>query len=267
MNSLNQMIELRKKELESIQKQVDDSAKDVPEGHLRVCKRNGIPRFYHMTNDPEDKYRNGTYIRKDNIALAKALAQKDYNQSVYKLVKKELSKLEHLGLLLESDDIEGIYRSLSESRQKLVSPCIKPKEEFVRQWKEVQYERKGFAEGTPEIITEQGERVRSKSEKIIADKLFIKGIPYRYECPLLLHGYGRIHPDFTVLNVRTRKEYYWEHLGMMDNPAYFQNVLVRLEQYEKNNILPGQNLILTYETAARPLDSRELERKIRIYLN
>ena len=34
-----------------------------------------------------------------------------------------------------------------------------------------------------------------------------------------------IHPDFTVLNVRTREILYWEHLGMMDNkPELFMRV-------------------------------------------
>ena len=35
-------------------------------------------------------------------------------------------------------------------------------------------------------------------------------VPYHYEAPLYLKGRGIIHPDFTVLNIRTRQEYYWE---------------------------------------------------------
>ena len=59
--------------------------------------------------------------------------------------------------------------------------------------------------GDNAIITEKGEAVRSKSEKIIADKLYMKEIPYVYEQPLYLKGYGYVVPDFKILNVRTKK--------------------------------------------------------------
>ena len=76
-----------------------------------------------------------------------------------------------------------------------------------------------------EILTEKGESVKSKSEKIIADKLNMMNIPYCYEVPLYLKGYGYVKPDFKVLNVATRKEYYWEHYGMMDNKDYIIKAL------------------------------------------
>ena len=56
------------------------------------------------------------------------------------------------------------------------------------------------------LITEKGEYVRSKSEKIIADTLTKNNINYVYELPLRLKGYGTVKPDFTVLNKRTRHE-------------------------------------------------------------
>lgn len=75
------------------------------------------------------------------------------------------------------------------------------------------------------------------------------GIPYRYEYPLQLKGYGIIYPDFMLLNLRTREEYYLEHLGMMDDPEYAHKAIQKLETYGKNNIFPGKNLLLTYETS------------------
>ena len=48
------------------------------------------------------------------------------------------------------------------------------------------------------LRTERGDLVRSKSELVIADKLFARGIDYGYEQPLELEG-GRIrYPDFTI---------------------------------------------------------------------
>ena len=72
-------------------------------------------------------------------------------------------------------------------------------------------------------------------------------IPYCYEVPLYLKGYGYVKPDFKVLNVATRKEY-WEHYGMMDNKDYIIKALKKKNSYLSNNFIVGDNLIETYES-------------------
>ena len=66
------------------------------------------------------------------------------------------------------------------------------------------------------ILTAKGERVRSKSEKILADYFYSRKIPYHYEKPLHLRGYGIVYPDFTLLSRKTRREVYWEHEGLVE---------------------------------------------------
>ena len=100
------------------------------------------------------------------------------------------------------------------------------------------YEPKGFREEDPVIVTDRGERVRSKSEKILADYFYRQGIPYKYECPLYLKGFRQVYPDFTFLSRRTGKEIYWEHHGRLDDPLYAQNMVKKLQAYEKNGIFP-----------------------------
>lgn len=92
------------------------------------------------------------------------------------------------------------------------------------------------------------------------------GIPYVYEVPLYLEGYGYIKPDFVVLNKKNRREYYWEHLGMMDNKEYCEKAIKKIETFEKNGIFPGENLILTYETYEQPLNIKVVEKLISEYL-
>ena len=100
-------------------------------------------------------------------------------------------------------------------------------------------------------------------EKIIADKLYSMGIPYRYECPILMKNGIKVHPDFTVLKMPEREEVYLEHLGMMDDMEYVESVIRKLNTYEKNGIYLGIHLFITYETAKYPLSLRQLEELIK----
>ena len=116
------------------------------------------------------------------------------------------------------------------------------------------------------ILTEKGERVRSKSEKILADFFYRRNILYKYEKPLYLKGYGMVYPDFTFLSKKTGKEIYWEHEGMIDKQEYARSAVRKIESYQKNDIYPGERLILTFETEQRVLDSKEIEGLVNKYL-
>ena len=136
----------------------------------------------------------------------------------------------------------------------------------MREWQAEVYQGKSFEEENPVIYTEKGERVRSKSEKILADYLYRHGIPYKYERPLYLEGFGIVYPDFTILARKTGEEIYWEHNGKMDDPVYARSAVKKIETYEKNNIFPGEKLILTYETDRTVLHTKTIERLAKKYL-
>ena len=77
---------------------------------------------------------------------------------------------------------------------------------------------------------------------------------------------GTVYPDFTVLNVKRRKELYWEHLGMMDDPEYVEKAMQKIAMYEENGIFPGESLILTYETRMNPISPKIVNLMISQYL-
>ena len=143
-----------------------------------------------------------------------------------------------------------------------MNPILLPDREFREQWEAVGYTGKAFAKDAPEYYTDKGERVRSKSEILLANLLQKHDIPYRYECPLTLPSGIVIYPDFTILHLRLRKELYLEHLGMMDNEEYCESALQRLRLYEKSGIFQGDRLLLTYESSKMPLDIRTAEKMI-----
>lgn len=69
-----------------------------------------------------------------------------------------------------------------------------------------------------------------------------------------------------VLNVKKRKEFYWEHLGMMDDLGYVEKALHKIAVYEQNGICLRENLILTYETSRNPLSQKMVMNRIECYL-
>ena len=93
--------------------------------------------------------------------------------------------------------------------------------------------------------TLRGEKVRSKSEAIIADVLYRHGIDYEYE--KVLEADGRTHVDFTVENNIRGCTLYWEHFGRMDDPDYVLDYLKKKKYYESIGIVEGKNFIATYE--------------------
>lgn len=172
------------------------------------------------------------------------------------------------------EDNEGTYISKIDSelpklhtqRQLLVTPVEPIWEKELAKWYDSEYHGKEFYEGTAEIVTEKGERVRSKSEKILADYFYRNNILYQYEKPLYLKGYGTVYPDFTFLSKKTRKEIYWEHEGMMDKPEYAKSAVKKIESYQRNGIHLGERLILTFETELTVLNSQIVEELVEKYL-
>lgn len=172
------------------------------------------------------------------------------------------------------EDNEGTYISKIDSelpklhtqRQLLVTPIEPIWEKELARWYDSEYHGKEFYEGTAEIVTEKGERVRSKSEKILADYFYRNNILYQYEKPLYLKGYGTVYPDFTFLSKKTRKEIYWEHEGMMDKPEYAKSAVKKIESYQRNGIHLGERLILTFETELTVLNSQIVEELVERYL-
>ena len=261
---VNELLQERKTMLESLIRQKELSLMNGPEGSLRVSRHTKNEYQYYLRMGKEAP--NGMYIPKKKMELIRALAQKGYDQKILRLAQNELKGINSLLHTYEGGCIDAVYEAMPEPRRLLVAPFEPTDDQYVEEWLAEEYEHMGFAEGSPEYYTGKGERVRSKSEIIIADTLFRMGIPYKYERPLNLPGYLQWHPDFTVLNVRQRKEYLWEHLGMMDDAEYAEKALEKINTYISLGFYPGDNLILTHETAAHPFNTRIIESLAAHYL-
>ena len=262
MAGLKSILREEKKRLEELMEKSICQMKNLPEGTLRVSVDKGYPRYYRCQEG--DKV--GNYIRKQDKEIAQKLAQKEYNSKVLQLIQKRLKQIENIIKDYEDDEVEKCFYGEHAAKQKLIVPVEQTWQDKLKDWQEKGYVGKGFQDNTMEIYTQRGERVRSKSEKILADYFYYHGIPYKYECPLLLRGYGVIYPDFTFLSPKSRQEMYWEHNGMMDDTVYAQKAVKKIELYEKNGIFPGERLILTFETGQTTLNNEIIEAMAKRYL-
>lgn len=263
MRDLKEILLKEEKRLEHIILKTKKQMQNAPEGSLRVSVSKNGTSYYHYT---DVAHKNGKYISRKNKELIQRLAQKEYDIKVLRDAERKLKHIKLLANLYGEQEIEDIFYREHVERKKWIRPVEPVWEEMVREWQSEVYQGKSFEEENPVIYTEKGERVRSKSEKILADYFYRHDIPYKYERPLYLEGFGIVYPDFTILSRKTGEEIYWEHNGKMDDPVYARGTVKKIETYEKNNIFSGEKLILTYETERTVLHTKIIERLAKKYL-
>ena len=245
--------EKRAKELKKMRKIVIARLNKAPEGKLRIKRVNGHPYFY-IRLESEDL--NGKYLSREQAKLIQKLAQKGYDERALTAIDAELNVIKNCGRHwseLPDVEVEKVYESIAAELQELVTPLTETDQHFAKRWQEAEFEPLKYREEDKKHATERGEMVRSKSEEIIANLLFQKGVPYKYECPLKVCG-RTVYPDFTVLDVKKRREVYWDHLGLADDRDYSIRAIWKLQAYSFAGLITQNRVIITAETQNDPLD-------------
>lgn len=235
---------------------------------LRISNVKGFPCYYSCHRDPETNQRTETYIKKDDLHIAKHLAQQEYDRKIRQIAARQLFLIQRFLKEYDETKLDNVFQNLHPARRALIQPRVPNWDLFLTEW----YNAKPQAtlnKAETGFETDHGELVRSKSEKIIADKYFKLGIPYQYEKPLTLLDGSRpitLHPDFTLLKKGDFREYYHEHFGMMDSPDYCRSVLKKISLYRNNGIYEGERLFITLESAQNPLNIKEFEALMRHHM-
>ncbi len=263
MRELTELLTKRADELTDLISRCRRDMSHAPKGTLRAVMIKGKPRYYHRISKQD---RSGKYLGADKISIARRLAQRDYLRQVMDLSEKILQAINGLLSVLAVCSPEDCYDRLSEARKILVAPIAVSDEEYAKCWQDEPYSGKPFYPGDPEYYSLKGERMRSKSEMIIANLLYSLGIPYKYECPLVLDNGSIVHPDFTILKISTREVFILEHLGMMGVSEYACSNISRLNALIDSGFIPGVNLILTFESDTCPINTKSVETMLRAIL-
>ncbi len=216
--------------------------------------------YYRLTyTNPETGHRERKYLPKSRTDFAAALAQQSYNQDVDKFVNDMIPLLRTILEEIEDNKLDAIFENLHPGRKALVTPIIPTRGQRLSAWKSISYQGLPFREGDNYFTTVNGEKVRSKSEKILGDKFHHHGIIYKYECPFHYKNRRTIYPDFTFLNTETNQEIYWEHFGRMGDPIYANNALKKINEYAYRGIILGERLITSFESSDVPLDEKFID--------
>lgn len=260
--------EVRKRHgvLKDVLRRIERDLEKLPSGSVRASAHGNGYQYYIRSSISKI---NGDYVKKKDIKNAARIVRHEY------LLKCRNSIIREIGVIdnyFEANDFvkfEDVYSHMPLGKQLLITPIIESEEEFLNRYMSLQYEQPPFNPDDPEYYSDKNERMRSKSEMLIANKLIKAGIPYRYEMPLELditNTWGEkvtVHPDFTVIDYKNRKLIYWEHLGMLGDESYVNNSIRKIRGYEKSGIHLGESLIITCESLQTPLDIKLINQKIK----
>ncbi len=251
MNIISKL-EAEKARLESqiARETYDFEMANYPEGRLNIKQAGKYYKMYHVYSTPTGTKR--TYIKKKNIDLAQCLAQKAYKKTSIQAHKKELQAINAYLRYYPRKSPDDYFRNSSEYKR-LLEDFI-PISEAYNDWACEEYERNPEYPERLIYPTMKGDMVRSKSEAMIADEFYRRGIPYRYEYKTTIGGYD-VYPDFTIIDPVSGKTYIWEHFGKMDDDDYVNKCIWKLRLYLSNGYIPQVSLLTTYETGMDPLTS------------
>ena len=240
-----------------------ESSRPETSGSLNLKTVKGRPLFFCRTEEGKQKY-----VKMSDDGQIKRLSYNYYAKKLKAAAVKEKKQIDNCLDILSKDpeksDVDKVTQRIPEAIKDNLSYSELTNEGYARRWQEgnkvVKKRRIHDKDDYHRFKTLRGDYVGSKSEVIIADRLTYYGVPYVYEITTAQDAFDEMrYPDFFILNKRTRKEYFWEHLGRMGDPQYAAKNQVKMEQFARQGILPGNNLIVSFECGERPLSTEYVD--------
>lgn len=257
---LNRILKKRIIELERAVERAQKLINVAPSGFIRMRNNKGDEEYSHINVNAGKK--SEKYISKRNTKEIKQLVNKKYAVHLMPIIKKELKELKRLEVSYNPSIKYEAIKALPPAMQKYATPIFLSPQDIYERWVAEEYE---VNENYPESLiyeTRRHEIVRSKGELFIADTLDEYGemLDYRYEKPTILPDGTRIYTDFEIINKKTGRIRRWEHFGRMSDLEYVDDQIRKFNSYTKAGIMPGRDIIYTYESLTRPLDTRAIRK-------
>lgn len=248
MHDLLRMAEIEKELQIKLRRKTLDALRNSTPGSLRVKGK------YYYWSRSENGVFSEKYLGKEDNPVVQRLKRKKYLQTALKILDENLKSIEKFITSYKPYDPISISKGMPQaykippdslfSMMGLVNP---------KGWNQKYTRNNMFSEFLTQT-TDKGDKVRSKSEVIIANALSANNILFRYECN---HKVGNVwvSPDFKILLTRENRIIIWEHFGRPDNPEYMENALKKIKLYIDNGYVLWHDLIITFEDKDGSLDS------------
>lgn len=220
----------------------------APDGSLTIRKRKKKIDFYLNLEDRKSQIRKRKQINiSTNQKLILQLTDKLIQQKRLLRSRINLVYLNKLYCKYQSTDLHHISAILGTTYQQALELR---KQEIIHKLKNQPYPKAKFDPRFHVHETDQGELVRSKSEQIILNTLYPYNLIVHYEEEFLykvpVDGLSRVFPDFTII-LPNGDRIIWEHLGRLDDPEYCYRTALKLNLYQQNGYVIGDNLIITMD--------------------
>ena len=145
MKTIYSMLKKERSRLVKIMEDAKNRLKGAPEGRLRIANKNNQMEFYLKSNS----YESGRYLKKSERDIARAIAQKNYDECVVNRARERIKLIDMFTLKYQMTDIGSIHEKLNGYRKALIDVPVLSNQEYIRQWSNVQYEGKAFSDYAP----------------------------------------------------------------------------------------------------------------------
>jgi len=265
------IIEKMNEMVASIKTQIDFATNELlrcPQGSLSYENKRGKLVIYCETynKSPQGtrRIRRRNNITGDDETIGLLLRRK-YLEHQLKVLEHNLETISRAIEKIDKTDETAILRKFIKKYEWVsgnqLDIAVRSAEASVYDWSSSPLNENLFMEGELKHYTSWGLKVRSKSELLIAEMLHNYGISFKYEVPIVCNGHS-LTPDFQIKRM-DGKIFWWEHRGLMNNTDYAQR------QYQKNllycsaDIVPWDNLIVTYDNGEGEINLKIVEAEIK----
>lgn len=240
-----------------------DELSVLPDGEFYAFTENGRTRYYQRFRREGNRKKERRVGIKNDPGLVCALVRKKYVAEALQRLEKDIAAADKLLSLYAPADENSVMGAFMEKYPELAGSVYQGPMSSHKQGS-VSGERTVFHEESLTSTAADGSYRRSKGEVLIGAKLDHYKLEYEYEA--LAHPDLPYRPDFRIVRPRDGKVFFWEHLGLVNDPEYMANCRKKFAAYETAGIVPWDNLIITYDQADGGINEKLIDAMIHGWL-
>lgn len=233
--------------------------KGLPRGALYLNHNKGHDYFF-MQNEGIR-----TYLGDASSPEVQQLQQRKYLETAIRQIDVNCEAMSSFLKKYADVDPFTISQTLPKAYQSLPDSCYDiANRRDLDKWEKAPYKK---YDGFPEQLTKRtlkGEYVRSKSELVIANSLFMNNVPYHYEEVVRLSD-KLYYPDFRLGVRRTGKRKIWEHIGKSSDSDYLRKNTYKLADYLEKGLVIWEDVILTFDDIYGNIDAKLIDDIIKTF--